>query len=137
MTGGAIAMYSTLLAIHLFTVLITITLFVVRGAWMLVGSPRLRDRWVRIVPHAVDTLLLASGIALAWRLGWGPLVHGWLTAKLVALVAYILLGTVALKRGRTPRMRLAAFVAALVVFGYIVSVARMHDPWGLLALAGL
>lgn len=129
-------MYSTLVAIHVVTVLTTLALFVIRGAWMLAGSPRLRDRWVRVVPHAVDTVLLASGIALAWRLGQAPLADDWLTAKVIALVAYILLGSVALRRGRTRGMRLAAFVAALAVFGYIVSVARMRDPWGLLALMG-
>lgn len=129
-------MYSTLLTIHLLTVLTTIALFVLRGAWMLAGSARLRDRWVRILPHAVDTLLLASGIGLAWRLGQAPLVDDWLTAKVIALAAYILLGTVALKRGRTPGIRFAALVGALAVFGYIVAVARTRDPWGLLALVG-
>jgi len=84
---------------------------------------------VRIAPHVNDTLLLASGFSLAILLGQYPLVNGWLTAKLFALIVYIVLGTVALKRGRTRRTRIAAWVAALVVFGYMVAVAVTHDPF--------
>lgn len=120
--------YSLLKHVHLATIAITLTLFLLRGAWMMADSPRLRARWVRIVPHVNDTLLLISGFGLAITLGQYPLVDGWLTAKLFALIAYIVLGTVALKRGKTRRMRIAAWIAALLVFGYIVAVAVAHDP---------
>lgn len=83
----------------------------------------LTRRWVRVVPHAVDTVLLASAIALAVMIEQHPLVHGWLTAKVIGLIAYIVLGTLALKRGRTPAIRLTAFCGALLVFSYIVAVA--------------
>jgi uncharacterized membrane protein SirB2 len=95
------AWYPLIKQIHLLTVVVTLVLFVLRGAWMMADSPRLKARWVRIVPHLNDTLLLASGIALAVLLQQYPLVHGWLTAKLVALILYIVLGTIALKRGST------------------------------------
>ena len=88
----------------------------------------LQARWVRVAPHVNDTLLLASGIGLAVLLQQYPLVHGWLTAKFFALIAYILLGTVAIKRGRTRGTRIAAWIVALLVFGYMVAVARTHDP---------
>ena len=114
--------------LHLATIAITLALFVLRGVWMMADSPRLQARWVRIVPHVNDTLLLASGIGLAVLIRQYPLVHGWLTAKLFALIAYIVLGTVALKRGKTRRTRIAAWFAALGVFGYMVSVARMRTP---------
>ncbi|MHB0974315.1 MAG: SirB2 family protein [Thiobacillus sp.] len=120
--------YSLLKHVHLATIAITLTLFLLRGAWMMADSPRLRARWVRIVPHVNDTLLLISGFGLAITLGQYPLVDGWLTAKLFALIAYIVLGTVALKRGKTRRRRIAAWIAALLVFGYIVAVAVAHDP---------
>ena len=120
--------YTALKTLHLATIAVTLALFVLRGAWMMADSPRLQARWVRIVPHLNDTLLLASGFGLAIMLGQYPLVDGWLTAKLVALIAYIVLGTVALKRGKTRRTRIAAWVAALLVFGYIVAVAVTHDP---------
>jgi uncharacterized membrane protein SirB2 len=121
--------YLILKNLHLATIAVTLTLFLVRGVWMMTDSPRLQARWVRIVPHANDTLLLASGIALAVLIQQYPLVHGWLTAKLLALIAYIVLGTLALKRGKTKSRRIAAWVAALLVFGYMLAVARTHDPF--------
>jgi uncharacterized membrane protein SirB2 len=121
--------YSLLKHFHLATIAITLTLFVLRGVWMMADSPRLQARWVRIVPHINDTLLLASGFGLAVLLGQYPLVNGWLTAKLFALIAYIVLGTVALKRGKTKRTRIAAWIAALLVLAYIVAVAVTHDPF--------
>jgi uncharacterized membrane protein SirB2 len=106
--------------------------FAARGGLMLAGSPLLEARFVRVAPHVVDTLLLASAAWLAWFTGQYPFVHGWLTAKVLALLAYILLGTVALKRGRTKPIRAAAFAAALLAAAYIVSVALTRDPLGAL-----
>ncbi len=99
---------------------------------MLQDSPMLARRWVRVAPHVVDTVLLASAIALATMIGRYPLVHGWLTAKVLGLIAYVVLGTVALKRGRTHGTRLAAFCGSLVVFAYIVAVAvtKSAAPFG-------
>ncbi len=121
--------YSLLKHIHLTTIAVTLILFLLRGAWMMMDSPRLKARWVRIVPHVNDTLLLASGIGLAMLLQQYPLVHGWLTAKLFALLAYIVLGTIALKRGRTRAQRIVAWLAALAAFSYMLAVARAHDPF--------
>jgi uncharacterized membrane protein SirB2 len=121
--------YSLIKSLHLATIALTLALFVLRGAWMMADSPRLQARWVRIVPHVNDALLLSSGIALAVLVQQYPLVHGWLTAKFFALIAYILLGTIALKRGKTKAQRVAAWIAALLVFGYMVAVAMAHDPF--------
>ena len=121
--------YSLIKNLHLATIALTLALFVLRGAWMMADSPRLQARWVRIVPHVNDTLLLTSGISLAILMQQYPLVHGWLTAKFFALIAYILLGTIALKRGKTKAQRVAAWIAALLVFGYMVAVAMAHDPF--------
>ncbi|HWR77814.1 MAG TPA: SirB2 family protein [Thiobacillus sp.] len=120
--------YSLLKQLHLTTIALTLALFVLRGVWMMASSPRLQARWVRIVPHINDSLLLASGISLAVLMQQYPLVHGWLTAKFFALILYIVLGTFALKRGKTKGRRIAAWVAALLVFGYMVAVAITHDP---------
>lgn len=95
---------------------------------MLRESPSLQQRWVKIAPHTVDTLLLASAITLAWQLGYSPLSEPWLAAKIVALLLYVIIGTVALKRGKTKRIRLIAWLSAQMVFLYIVSVAVTHDP---------
>lgn len=107
----------------------SLALFLIRGAWMLSGSRLLSSRFSRIVPHVVDTLLLASAVGLMIVLQQYPFAQDWLTAKLIGLVVYIVLGTIALKRGRTPAIRSAALVAALVVFGWIVMTARTHAPW--------
>jgi len=120
---------SLLKHLHLSTIALTLALFVLRGIWMMAESPRLQARWVRIVPHINDSLLLASGIGLAVLTQQYPLVHGWLTAKFFALILYIVLGTVALKRGKTRNQRIAAWIAALLVFGYMVAVALTHDPF--------
>jgi uncharacterized membrane protein SirB2 len=122
------AYYSLIKHLHLVTIVVTLALFLLRGVWMMMDSPRLQARWARIVPHINDTLLLASGIALAVLMQQYPLVHGWLTAKLFALIAYIVLGTLALKRGKTKAQRVTAWIAALLVFGYMLAVARAHDP---------
>ena len=114
---------------HVSCATLSLALFALRGGWMLAESPRLQQRWVRIVPHVVDTLLLGSAVALALRLQQYPLVQPWLTAKVFALVAYIILGSVALKAGRSRAIRAGAFVAALAVFAYIVGVARARQPW--------
>lgn len=104
-------------------------LFLLRGAWMLRASPALQQRWVKIAPHLIDTALLVSAITLAVWSGQSPGKHPWLMAKLCALVAYIVLGTIALKRGKTLAVRATAFVAALLVFAYIVAVAVTRQPW--------
>jgi uncharacterized membrane protein SirB2 len=102
--------------------------FFVRGMWMLRGSALLARRWVRILPHVNDTLLLASGIAIAALSRQYPFVHGWLTAKLLALVLYIGLGMMALRPGRSRPLRIAAWLAAQAVFLYIVWVAVTRNP---------
>ena len=139
------AYFSLLKQLHLATIAITLALFVLRGVWMMTAPARLQARWVRIVPHVNDSLLLASGIGLAVLMQQYPLVHGWLTAKFFALILYIVLGTLALKdsdplwakahvesyalkRGKTRGQRIAAWAAALLVFGYMVAVAITHDP---------
>jgi uncharacterized membrane protein SirB2 len=115
--------YLAIKHLHVTCAALSITLFIIRGFWMLRGSPLLQRRWVKIVPHLVDTVLLASALVLVFWSHQYPFVQSWLTAKVIALVVYIGLGTVALKRGKTKGVRIAAFVGALAVFAYIVKVA--------------
>jgi uncharacterized membrane protein SirB2 len=114
--------------IHVTTVVVSYVLFFMRGIWMINGSPRLAERWVRIVPHINDTLLLAAAIWMAIVIHQYPGTHAWLTAKVAGLLVYIGLGTTALKRGKTPRLRIAAWLAAQAVFFYIVAVALTRNP---------
>ena len=122
--------------IHVGCVVASLAGFAARGALMLAGSPLLSARFVRVAPHVVDTLLLASALLLAWRLGQYPFVHAWLTAKVLGLLAYIGFGTVALRRGRTRRVRIAALAAALGAAAYVVAVALTRDPRGPLVWLG-
>ena len=126
-------MYLALKHLHLTCVAGSGLGFTLRGFWMLSGSPLLERRWVRIVPHVVDTVLLASAVALAVLTAQYPFVQGWLTAKVLGLLVYILCGTMALKRARTKRARAGFFVAALLAFAYIVSVALTRSPYGVFA----
>ncbi len=97
--------------------------FVARGILMMRAAPMLQTPWIRIVPHIVDTGLLASAIALAVMSQRYPFVEPWLTAKVLALLVYIGVGTVALRRGRTRRGRITAWIIAQLVFIYIAAVA--------------
>jgi uncharacterized membrane protein SirB2 len=115
-------------SIHITCVVLSYSLFFLRGVWMLRDSSALQQRWVRIAPHTVDSILLASAITLAWQLGISPLTNPWLAAKIIALLLYIAIGTFALKRGKTKRIRLIAWLTAQAVFLYIVSVAVTHNP---------
>lgn len=104
------------------------SLFLVRAMWMLAGSPMLSRGWVKRVPHLVDSLLLASAIALAWWAGLSPASSPWLGAKIGALAAYIVLGSIALKYGKTRLARLAALAAALACLAYIATTAVTKNP---------
>jgi uncharacterized membrane protein SirB2 len=125
--------YATLKTLHVSCAALSVTGFAARGVLMLRDSPLLGARWLRIAPHVVDTVLLASGVTLAWMSGQYPFARGWLTAKLLALVVYIVLGSVALKRGRSKVSRTVAFVLAMLAVLYIVSVAFTRNPLGPLA----
>jgi uncharacterized membrane protein SirB2 len=124
--------YFAIRQLHVTAAAGSLALFILRGAWMMASPALLERRWVKIVPHVVDTVLLGSALWLAWQLGVDG-TRGWLVAKVVALFVYIALGTVALKRGRTRGVRVAALSGALMTFGYIASVAVTKSPRGFTA----
>ena len=124
--------YHTVKNLHVGAATVSIALFAVRIGWMMASPERLRQRWVKIVPHVIDTILLLSALWLAWQLGTDG-TRGWLAAKIVALLLYVVSGTIALKRGKTRRARIAAAAFAVATFGYIVSVALTKSPLGILA----
>lgn len=115
-------------ALHVSCAALSYSLFFARGIWRFNHPGMLHRRWVKIVPHVVDTVLLASALSLAIMLGISPLAAPWLLAKILALLVYIVLGTIALKIGKTSQIRLSAWLAAQLVFGYIVVTAISHDP---------
>ena len=121
--------YALVKVMHVSAVIVSLSMFVMRGLWMMYAPQKLQARAVRIVPHVIDTILLVSAIALAAMSGQYPFAQPWLTAKVLALLLYIALGTIALHRGRTRRQRIIAWLLALAVFGYIVAVAVVHKPF--------
>ena len=125
-------MYLAVKHAHILFAAISGLFFLVRGSWMVMESGMLQKRWVRVLPHVNDTLLLVCGVTLSVLSRQYPFVAGWLTVKVLLLIAYIVLGAIALKRGRTKSVRIVAFVAALACFLFIVSVAVTKQPWGIL-----
>lgn len=123
-------MFNIILSIHVLCALASICFFIVRGIWMLSGSALLQRKFVKVAPHVIDTLLLAAALTLCFMIGQYPFVNGWLTVKLIALFVYIGLGVVALRIGKTKSVRATAFVAAILVFAFIVSVAVTRNPIG-------
>ena len=119
--------YLALKHLHITFAVLSGSFFLLRGVWMLLDSSLLQRRWVKVVPHVVDTLLLTSALGLVFWSGQYPFVQAWLTAKVLALVAYIVLGTIALKRGKTQGVRAFALLAALATFAYIVAVALTRN----------
>lgn len=130
-------MYETFKSIHLGLAAVSFSGFVLRGYWMMMAPALLERRWVGILPHIVDTGFLLSGVALIVVLGLPLATSGWLHVKLAALVVYVVLGSIALKRGRSKRIRVAAFVLALTTFAYIVGVAMSKTAVSWLTFGGL
>ncbi len=114
--------------IHVTTVIITITLFLLRAFWGFTRSAMMQRKWVRIVPHVNDTILFITAAGLSISLQQYPFVHGWVTAKVVALLFYIVFASYALKRARSKRSQLIFFILALATVSYIVSVALTRNP---------
>jgi uncharacterized membrane protein SirB2 len=121
--NGKPRMYETVKSIHVGTVVLTILGFMLRGYWMMTASPKLKLKLTKIAPHVIDTVLLVSGVTLMVILKLPVMSQKWLLMKLAALVVYIVLGAIALGRGKTMRARTTAFVFSLAVFAYIVGVA--------------
>jgi len=95
---------------------------------MIRDSELLKKSWVKILAPIIDTVLLVSAIVQAIKISQYPFVDNWLTAKVLALLIYIILGMIALNYGRTKNIRIAAWFAALFCFAYIVSVAVTRNP---------
>jgi uncharacterized membrane protein SirB2 len=104
--------------LHVTLAYLTVIGFVTRALLSLSGPSVLQQRWIKVAPHMIDTLLLAAGITLAALYRMSPLVHTWLGMKILALLLYIALGIVAF-RARSLAVRLLALAGALLTVGYI------------------
>ena len=113
---------------HQALAILTVTGFVLRYIWVMRSSSLAQYKLTRIAPHVVDTLFLATGIAMIIQLKLDVLSNNWLLAKFAGLIAYIVLGMIALRAGRDWRVRSLAFAAALLAFAYVVSTALSKSP---------
>lgn len=120
-------LYSALKHLHISLVSLSIAFFMLRFFWRWTQSSRLQNRWVKIAPHLIDSLLLLSAIGML-KLVWGnPFALPWLRYKIILLCAYIVLGSVALKRAQSRRGQALAFTLALLCLAIMVTLA-MYKP---------
>ena len=120
--------YQLLIKLHITTAVISVLLFLYRGVWVLRHGQANRPRWMKWLPHVNDTILLVVGIGLMQMIQQYPIINAWLTAKLTALLVYILLGMVVMKWARQWHSQFIAWLAALLVFAYMVGVAITKQP---------
>jgi uncharacterized membrane protein SirB2 len=125
-------LYLVLKYLHMTLAVATLCGLLLRWVWMLRDSPLFRHRITRILPHIIDTLFLLAGVSMAVMIGQYPFVHAWLTAKVLGLVVYIVLGEFALRRARKKASRTIAMSLAAIVFIYVFSVARSKSVLGFL-----
>ncbi len=121
-------MSNPVLTIHVITAILSISGFIYRGVLHLKESELLNRKWLKIGPHVNDTVLILSALILLWQSGLNPVDHPWLQAKIAALFLYIALGLIAFRFGKTKTVRLLAWIAAIVVFDYILGVAVTKNP---------
>ncbi|HET9693314.1 MAG TPA: SirB2 family protein [Steroidobacteraceae bacterium] len=125
--------YLALRQAHITFAIVSVSIFALRGLLMLAGSPHANSGWLKYPSYTVDTLLLTAALMLTSVIHQYPFQADWLTMTVALLVVYVVLGSIALKRGRTRRARVGAFVAALLTVGFLFTVARAHHPLGLFA----
>lgn len=126
-------MFTLVKYVHLASVVLSLTGFVLRGILMIRASPLMNARWIKVLPHINDTVLLVAALSLAVMSDQYPFVENWVTAKVLGVIAYIILGALALRDANTLQMRVVCWLAAMAVFGWIVSVALTRQPMGFLA----
>jgi uncharacterized membrane protein SirB2 len=109
--------------------MLSICFFCVRFYWSIANNPLLQYKWVKVIPHIIDTLLLSFGVYLLFTLQLWLNQQPWLVAKILALIIYICLGTFAIKRGRTQNVKLVTGFLAIIVYLYMINVAISHNPF--------
>ncbi|RYF53333.1 MAG: invasion activity up-regulator [Comamonadaceae bacterium] len=124
--------YLLIKATHVGLALLSGAVFAGRGLGVLAGSTAPLARPMRIASMAIDTALLIAALMLLATLGLNPFATPWLLAKLALLVAYVVLGSFAIKRARSTTGKALAYAGALGCFAMMVSVARAHHPLGFL-----
>ena len=125
-----IEFYPAIRHVHILAVILSGSLFALRGIGMLMQSRWHQAPGVRYLSYSIDTVLLTAAMLLVVILPAAMFANHWLSVKLVLIVVYVVLGVFALRRGRTTRIRTACYFAALLAFAAIVGIARAHHPLG-------
>jgi uncharacterized membrane protein SirB2 len=126
-------MYLIIKSIHITAVSLSLVLFFIRGMMMLLKNPLYRHKLFKVIPPIVDTFLLATGVTLMIMLQQYPTEQSWLAVKLSALIAYIVLGVIALNRVNNYKAQVLSFILAVLLILFMVTVARSHNPLGIFA----
>ena len=120
--------YSAIKFFHVSCVALSIILFITRGYWAINESPLAKSKWAKVLPHPIDTLLLIAGISLAIIIQQYPGTDAWLTAKICALIIYIIAGWLTM-RAKSKQKRIQAFIVAITVFIYMAWVALTKNAY--------
>ncbi len=108
--------------LHLLFVAVVALSFIGRVILAEYRPEMLAQKWIKLSPHILASLLLLSGIVLVFQGDWlANGEYGWIVAKLVLLVAFVGLGVMTLRE--QGQKRWLAFGGALFVLYYIVKVA--------------
>jgi len=118
-------------SIHITTVAISILLFISRGVWIYILKKQLMAKWIKILPHVNDTILLLTGITLAIQIQQYPFIHHWLTVKIICLLAYIMLGMIAMRWSTNKTKGFIAWLSAIAIFTFMLSVAITKNSAGI------
>lgn len=121
-------MYLAIKHIHMTAVALSVSLFILRFAMIHIKPELLQKKLLKILPHVIDTVLLASAVALCIILSQYPIQMAWLTEKVVGVILYILMGLWTLKWARNLPMRWIGFVGALTWLAIIGKVAVTKQP---------
>jgi uncharacterized membrane protein SirB2 len=124
MTGTELSEHYLLIKqLHIMTVVLSITLFTLRFL-VLIRSPAWQPRrWLKVLPHVNDSLLLIFAILLCIIIQQAPLISPWLTEKVAAVILYILAGMFALKWSKTRLSKIIWFMIAIFMFAYAANIA--------------
>ena len=118
---------------HLSLMLISVSLLIIRTIAVTVDAQWLQKKWAKILPHAIDTLLILSAIGLMLLIGQYPITDHWLSAKIIGLFGYIMFGTLAIKGQKSAASRIGMLLIALCFIGYMASVAISKNPMPLIS----
>ena len=127
-------LFDALKILHVLSAIASVGGFILRGYWMFTANASLDRRIAKTLPHIIDTILLGSAVGMLFIWHSSPFSINWLSAKIIALLLYIGLGLVALRFGKTRRVRTAFWLMAIVVAAYIFSIALTKSALGFLTL---